>query len=357
MLPFFLLILPTWPGNVRVALEFGMTTFPAISLEALFAGLSACGIADRPIRARLNLADCYTDPNARLPVEAWQSVWAEAQRMDAREDLPARVALGIPFGLFGIVDYLAGSSETVGGGLQALADHFSAVSSGTRIELTKTDSKDLSLRLLTSQGNPVDDEFTACIILNRFRQVTDGQFQPRRLSLTRARPEGDVHVGLLKLPVIYAAPHAGFDVEPAMLELRQNSSDAGLHRTLIELAKRLSLGTEGTPDIELSIRARLRDLLPLKRATAGDLALAIGLSERTLHRRLSEAGSSFQRVVDDFRVEEADRLLLSRKMPLVQIAHQLGYADQASWSRAYKRLRGTSPRGWRSRNETPGEAD
>lgn len=332
-----------------------MLTFPAVSLEALFAGLSAIGIAAAPLRARLKLADRYADPNARLPVEVWANVWAEAQKVDPAPTLPARVALAIPFGQFGIVDYLAGSSETVGGGLQALADHFSAVSAGTRIELAKAGNAGLSLRLLTAQRSVIDDEFTTCIILNRFRQVTDGRFQPQRVLLTRQPPESDLHSGILGLPVVYAAPHAGFDVDGPMLALQQNSSDAGLHRTLIELAKSLSLGTEKTPVIELSIRARLRDLLPQQRATAKDLAGATGLSERTLHRRLAEAGTSFQKVVDDFRVEEADRLLLSRKLPLAQIAFQLGYADQASWSRAYKRLRGSSPGGRRSRNVAPAD--
>lgn len=329
-----------------------MLTFPAISLEALLAGLSAIGIADQPIRARLKLAARYTDPSAKLPVAVWQSVWAEAQKVDPRPELSALVALAVPFGQFGIVDYLAGSSATVSGGLKALADHFLAVSSGTRIELTKTDTAGLALRLLTTQRSAIDEEFTTCIILNRFRQVTDGQFQPQRVFLTRAPPPGDLHARLLKLPVVYAAPHPGFDVEAPMLALQQNSSDAGLHRTLIELAKSLLIGTAEMPDIELSIRARLRDLLPLKRATASDIAGAIGLSERTLHRRLAEAGTSFQRVLDDFRVQEADRLLLGRKLPLAQIAYNLGYADQASWSRAYKRLRGTSPRGLRSRKES-----
>lgn len=319
-----------------------MLTIPALSLEALLTGLAACGQSEESFRRRFQLASSFADPFERFPLTVWDQIWAVARQQDKRPELPVLVALAIPFGKFGMVDYLAGSSETVGGGLQSLSDYFSVVAAGTTLELSES-----GLRLINTAEKPRwEDEFLTCLLLNRFRQVTGGKFQPSRVLFTAPAPPVPIHETILQVSVTYGASLAGFDLSAENLALAQTSSDAGLHRTLAELVKKLSLGDARSPGIQVLVRSRLRSLVPSGRATMGDLAKAIGLSERTLHRRLSEAGESFQELLDKFRIEEAERLLLIGEMPLSQIAQHLGYADQASWTRAFTRFKGVSPKAW-----------
>ena len=91
------------------------------------------------------------------------------------------------------------------------------------------------------------------------------------------------------------------------------------------------------------MRSRLRDQLEHGRADAASVARAIGVSERTLHRRLAGIGKSFQGVLDAFRQHESIRLLDAGRGH-AEIALALGYADQSAWSRAFKRWTGKSPR-------------
>lgn len=94
-----------------------MRFMPAASADALLAGLQACGVDAAEIRKLVGLAPRYPDPSEQLPNSVWETIWLEATRLDPRPELPALAAMRVPFGLFGPLDYLAGSAQTVRGGL------------------------------------------------------------------------------------------------------------------------------------------------------------------------------------------------------------------------------------------------
>jgi AraC-like DNA-binding protein len=68
------------------------------------------------------------------------------------------------------------------------------------------------------------------------------------------------------------------------------------------------------------------------------------MSERTLHRRLEAERTSFQEVLDDTRRELAEQYLSRGEMSLADITYLLGFSDQSSFFRAYRRWFGTSPK-------------
>lgn len=74
----------------------------------------------------------------------------------------------------------------------------------------------------------------------------------------------------------------------------------------------------------------------------GDVATALLVSQRTLRRRLAGEGTSFRAVVDEVRMARA-RTLLDAGEPVATVARRLGYAEPASFIRAYKRQAGTTP--------------
>jgi AraC-like DNA-binding protein len=335
-----------------------MSVVPAISAEALLAGLQACGVDAASIRKRVGLAPRYADPSEMLPNSAWDAIWLEAARLDSRAELPALAAMRVPFGLFGALDYLAGSARTVRGGLQALADHFSAAAAGIDLELDFEKPEGGTLRIVNSvAGASVldSDEFTTAVILGRFRDVSNGRFQPRRVYLTRPALAGSPHAGIFGAPVVYGALRAGFDCDSGSLDLEQSMADQRLHDVLREIARKLGFASDGKSGIEVSVRSRLRSLMPRGQAVAERVARSLGISERTLHRRLSETGSSFQDILDQFRLEESDRLLLQERPDLAAVALALGFSDQTGWNRFFRRLRGMSPTAWQNANKREGQ--
>jgi AraC-like DNA-binding protein len=330
---------------------------PAVSAEALLAGLQACGVDSASIRKLEGLAARYVDPSEQLPNSVWDGIWLQAAALDPRPELPSLAAMQVPFGLFGALDYLAGSAQSVRGGLQALADHFSAAAAGIELELHLDEPDGGTLRIInsvTAASVLQSDEFTTAVILGRFAGVTAGNFRPRCVYLTRASQADSSHAQIFRAPVIYGAAHAGFDCGRESLDLEQSMADARLHDALREVARKLGFASAGTSGIEVSVRARLRNLMPRGQAVAERVARSLGISERTLHRRLSESDTSFQDVLDQFRVEESERLLLQGKLDLAAIALSLGFSDQAAWNRFFRRVRNMNPTAWQNANAQKG---
>ena len=75
-------------------------------------------------------------------------------------------------------------------------------------------------------------------------------------------------------------------------------------------------------------------------------ARQLGFSVRTLQRELSVHGLDWSRLLDGVRLRHATRLMLS-EMPLAEIARELGYTDQPSFGRAFRRWTGATPRSYR----------
>ncbi|MEQ5837322.1 AraC family transcriptional regulator ligand-binding domain-containing protein [Marinobacter sp. NFXS9] len=81
--------------------------------------------------------------------------------------------------------------------------------------------------------------------------------------------------------------------------------------------------------------------------TARQVAERIGLSERTLHRRLAGTGKTFAIINDSVKQKMAERLLSESNIGIAEVAQQLGYSEAASFSRAFSRWTGHTPGRWR----------
>lgn len=93
-------------------------------------------------------------------------------------------------------------------------------------------------------------------------------------------------------------------------------------------------------------------------APAGELSLVrvaerLGLSPRSLQRRLSGSGMSFEGRVDAWRRAEARRRLEGTGIPVAALARELGYGDPSHFIRAFRRWEDTSPQAWRARVAEP----
>jgi AraC-like DNA-binding protein len=73
------------------------------------------------------------------------------------------------------------------------------------------------------------------------------------------------------------------------------------------------------------------------------VAEAVGGSVRTLQRRLSDIDTTFSDIVEEAKMKSANRMISQSDCTLAEIAHGLGYSDQAHFTRAFRRWNGVSP--------------
>ncbi len=114
----------------------------------------------------------------------------------------------------------------------------------------------------------------------------------------------------------------------------------------LEAELALSLASKA---IDEQVKGVLKRLLAGRRPGIGDVARELGLSSRTLQRRLTEAGATFQQLTQEARRELARHYLSNSTLELNQTAYLLGYEDAHSFFRAFQGWEGTSPGAWRAR--------
>jgi AraC-like DNA-binding protein len=101
------------------------------------------------------------------------------------------------------------------------------------------------------------------------------------------------------------------------------------------------------------VKGALKRVLAGRRPAMTDVAKELGLSTRTLQRRLNDEGVSFQQLLLDARRELARHYLMQPSLELNEAAYLLGYGDPNSFFRAFHEWEGTSPGVWRAQNLQP----
>lgn len=150
-------------------------------------------------------------------------------------------------------------------------------------------------------------------------------------------------------PVRYGATRDGVLFSSAELQYSLPQAHISSHLEGEQLCERLC--TEISHDLVNPLTARLvqqaiiRDSATL--LSSRSVAQRLGLSERTLHRRLAVEGHAFQQLNEQIKQRLAERLLLDSRLDLNAISQRLGYADAASFSRAFSRWTNYSPGKWR----------
>lgn len=118
--------------------------------------------------------------------------------------------------------------------------------------------------------------------------------------------------------------------------IRVRVDESALHRELRALLERA-----------------LRQGEPTSTPTLAACAKTLGLSSRSLQRRLGETGTSFRRELGIARVARAQELLTTTTLSVGEVAFQVGCASEQHFSRLFRRSTGESPARWRRKRGAP----
>lgn len=284
-----------------------------------------------------------------VPQQAYLSMWQEALSQYRDDALPTALAMSIPFGAFGALDYLIGSAATVGGAIESAQLHFTMVSNDAWLDLHLLEDGTRTMQVRALPDVPVAAlEFTLACLFNRMRHVTGGDFAPLRVALLATRSTPDpIRESTYGAALRYGYPCAEIAFSSATWKSPCNTADPYLHTTLKQLAQMQSHKPADSA-LESALRVRLRGALAQGQADSSRMARLLGVSERTLQRRLTEIDRSYSQIVEDFRREESARLLSDRTLHLVEVASRLGYSEQTSFTRAFRRWHRMTPSHWRA---------
>ncbi len=182
------------------------------------------------------------------------------------------------------------------------------------------------------------------------RRGTGGASAARPLRLELARPESsrelfEAHFGC---PVVFGARENALVFDRSALEQPFVTHNADLLAIVApeleaELAQQLAARS-----FRDRVKAALKRALAGQRPELGAVARELGVSTRTLQRRLTEERATFQQLIAEARRELARHYLQHSALDLNETAYLLGYEDANSFFRAFHQWEGTSPGEWRA---------
>lgn len=152
-------------------------------------------------------------------------------------------------------------------------------------------------------------------------------------------------------PVQFNQPEASLLLAADAMGQALALADPELHTRLEEHAALLLNKRTGSVPLLDQVRGAVRGQLAQGRApTREEIAEELGLSGRTLHRRLQEADTSFRDILDAIRLEMAQDYLRDTELTVEAIAQRLGFQESQSFIRWFRPLAGTTPGEYRQRS-------
>ena len=290
------------------------------------------------------------DPDARVPRTALVRLWHAVASHVPDPALGLRLGTAVRAREFGLVGYTMAVSPTVAAALQRLSRYDRLLSDVLVVQL-EAEADATWVRLDVEPAlrafRPAAD-FRLAAVLALCREIAAAPIAPLTVQLPYRRP-ADVRAyeRFYRAPLEFGALATAFLLRNDDLARPVVSSDATLTGYLDHLAEQIltGLGADETT------RDRVRRLLwsSLSDGVPGldDVARRLGMSARTLQRRLRDEGTTFAAVLTGFRQDMARPLLRDGRLAVSEVAFLLGYEDPSSFQRAFRRWSGRSPRAFR----------
>lgn len=188
---------------------------------------------------------------------------------------------------------------------------------------------------------------TFAFIMELGRQNTQSTISAISVSLTRSGNETDYLQHFLGCDIQFNKPHNALVLSNQDLDLPFNT----YNKALVDMLKPvLEENLRSTGAINLYSRQVewvIERMLSAGCPKISQVASELGVSARTLQRRITSEGQTYQTLLNQVRFKVAKHYLSRSELSLFEIAALLGYEDQNSFYRAFKQWEGDTPSSWR----------
>jgi AraC-like DNA-binding protein len=319
------------------------------------------GIDTAPLIASAGLtSDLIADSTARLAV-ANQIKFVELVAAALGDALFGFHLVGdFDFREVGLLYYVAASADTFGSALRRVERYIKIQNDGVRLKVSR--GKTIRVQLVyvgVARHTDVHQIGAMIALLIRVGRHLTGQTLKPVVVRIMHRISGDKSK-LEKFLDCSIEDGAGVDeVEwPApSWDLPIVSADPHLHRLCVECCEEaLARRATSRSPLKVQVENAIATLLPHGQARHDVVAAKLGMSSRTLARRLAGEGSSFAAILTETRAALADRYLADRTLAISQIAWLLGYAEIGAFTHAFQRWTGMVPSAARARQPLQSKA-
>jgi AraC-like DNA-binding protein len=247
----------------------------------------------------------------------------------------------------GLLYYVMASSQTLGDALKRVARYSQTTNEALVVRYREGNRLIINLNYsgVPRHSDRHQIEFCMFAVFRICRMLTGQQLIPQHFSIAHHRSGGTSEMArFVGTNLKFGADTDGFALNVGARELPLIHSDNYLNDLLLKNCEAaLTHRKSDLSQLRTRVENAISSLLPHGRVILGDIAHNLGMSNRTLARRLSNEGLSFTEILDQLRRDLADRYLDDRKLHISKIAWLLGFHEVSAFTHAFKRWTGKTP--------------
>jgi len=292
------------------------------------------------------------DPDARLPHPTVLQIWDELAALSGDPALPLSAPRILPYGAYRVLDYLVVATPTLGEWFGLFARYFRLINNGVDLQVRWEDERPcMDMRMVDGGASePIYVDYTFAAFLERTRMRAHPGWSPSLVEFRHPAPEDPTpYEAVFNCPIVFDASGDRLWCGTEDWTARSAEADPPLGLLLEEHARLLSEAVPIHGGFVRVVRSLMAEVLS-DGAPSALVAKGLAMSVRSLQRHLSEERTTYTAVLDSLREELARRYLADSDLAISEVAFLLGFSEQSSFHRAFKRWTGAAPGEWRKRS-------
>ncbi|MCB1356644.1 MAG: AraC family transcriptional regulator [Maritimibacter sp.] len=336
------------------------TRAPRIQAKVLNAILNGAPLPEPQVEALLareglRRAD-VREPHATLPFAAYLRLFDRVAQALGRECFGLELSQGMGPELVGPAGYIFVASPDLDHAVRALASSVFTIQDATRFEVHTGTAPHVRYRITDDEMIPrrQDVEFSLGYVDRLIRLLLGPGYAPLEVWFEHPGPaRPDRQEALFGCPVFFDQEMNALWFRPEDVDRRAPRADPNLVAVMQHYIQLLDRPTHAITTVSEEVWQTLATLPEERAPTLERVAARLGLGASTLGRRLRAEGTSFRHLARRHRIERAARLLSETRLSVYEVAGRCGYAETASFTRAFQSVMGESPRAYKSRLSGP----
>lgn len=284
---------------------------------------------------------------ARVPFERFIELWEALMRAERDPGLPMRMAERVTPKDYDAIGFACMTRATMGEALHQCV-RFARVWSDASDWSLAVDDRTATLEFEIADphrlGVRCGSESLVAEMIHAGRVLTGVAYSPVAVRFRHARPaDVSLHERFFGAPIEWSAPRTEVAIDAALLSTPLLKADPALAAYFERHAAALLARCAEPESLDYRLRSALAQQLPRGVPSLESIAPGLGMSTRTLRRRLQEASTTFREVLDQTRCELSKRYLADPELPVGAVGFMVGFSEPSAFHRAFKRWTGVTP--------------
>jgi AraC-like DNA-binding protein len=312
------------------------------------ARLESAGVPVAPLLRRVGLTpELIAEPEERLSVRSQIALLDEAAIALKDDCIGFTLARAFDPREIGLLYYVMASSRTLGDALKRVARYSKVTNEALAFGYQEGNRLVLSLSYsgVPRHSDRHQMEFCMFGLLRICRMLTGQNLVPQYFSISHHRSEGTSEMArFVGTKVEFGADRDEFALNLDARELPVIHADSYLNDLLLKYCEAALADRRGdNSQLRTRVENAISSVLPHGKVRVEDVARSLGMSKRTLARRLSDEGLNFTEILQQLRRDLAVRYLDDRRLHVSKIAWLLGFREVSAFTHAFKRWTGKTP--------------